>query len=201
MTFSRRRAARRRLDAVSALMAPRSDGPEIDFGTVKWAATDFRDLLGAMGLKSFALLTGGKGIHVVAPLAPALEWALLSRFARGVARRLAADDPGRFTSVMSKSRRKGKIYIDWRRNERGASAIGPYSPRARARASVATPIAWDELAHANGADAYTIVSLPRRITALQGKDPWAAYFELRQEISPIALRMFGHSPVTSVETP
>jgi bifunctional non-homologous end joining protein LigD len=81
----------------------------------------------------------------VAPLAPATGWDELKAFAKAIAIRLAADDPQRFTASMSKSRRRGKIYIDYLRNERGASAIAPYSPRARTAAPIAAPVSWSEL--------------------------------------------------------
>ena len=141
------------------------------------------------GLETFPLLTGGKGIHVVAPLVPRLSWSELKSFARGVAMRLATDDPQRFTAKMTKVRRKGKVYIDYLRNERGASAIAPYSPRARETPSVATPVSWTELSRIERADAYAMDMIPRRLGSLRG-DPWAGYFDLRQEISPAALRMF-----------
>jgi bifunctional non-homologous end joining protein LigD len=164
--------------------------PGISFAQVKQAAKDFRTLLEAAELTSFALLTGGKGIHIVAPLAPTLDWDALKSFAKGIATQLAADDPARFTARMSKSRRKGKIYIDYLRNERGASAIAPYSSRARETASIATPIKWSELSRIERADAYTITSLPRRMASLQGRDPWEGYFSLDQTLSQAALRMF-----------
>ena len=104
--------------------------------------------------------------------------------------RLARDDPRRFTAKMTKSRRKGKVYIDYLRNERGASAIAPYSPRARETPSVATPVSWTELTRIDRADAYAMDTIPRRLDSLRGGDPWAGYFDLRQEISPAALRMF-----------
>jgi bifunctional non-homologous end joining protein LigD len=162
----------------------------LGFDAVKSAALDFRDLLDAAGVKSFPLLTGGKGVHVVAPLAGALDWDGLSAFAKGVAKRLSADDPARFTAIMSKSRRAGKIYIDYRRNERGGSAIAPFSPRARERPSVATPVAWSELGRIDRADFYEISSIERRLASLRG-DPWEGYFELRQNISAAALRLFA----------
>jgi bifunctional non-homologous end joining protein LigD len=103
--------------------------------------------------------------------------------------RLATDDPGRFTAKMTKARRKGKVYIDYLRNDRGASAIAPYSPRARETPSVATPVSWSELSRIERADAFAIDTIPRRLGSLRG-DPWPGYFELRQEISQAALRMF-----------
>jgi bifunctional non-homologous end joining protein LigD len=164
--------------------------PEVPFAQVRQAARDFRALLAAADLTSFALLTGGKGIHVVAPLAPALEWDALKHFSNGIATRLAADDPARFTAVMSKSRRKDRIYIDYLRNERGASAIAPYSPRAREMPSIATPVGWNELSHVDSAGAYTISTLPHRMASLKGHDPWDGYFDLDQRISKRALQMF-----------
>ncbi len=163
--------------------------PSVPFAEVKRAARDFRALLEAAALETFPLLTGGKGIHVVAPLLPRLSWSELKSFARGVATRLATDDPERFTAKMAKARRKGKVYIDYLRNERGASAIAPYSPRARETPSVATPVSWTELTRIERADAYAMDTIPRRLGSLRG-DPWAGYFDLRQEISPAALRMF-----------
>ena len=163
--------------------------PSVPFAEVKRAAHDFRALLEAAGLKTFPLLTGGKGIHVVAPLVPKLSWSELKSFARGVAMRLAKDEPQRFTAKMTKARRKGKVYIDYLRNERGASAIAPYSPRARETPSVATPVSWTELSLIERADAYAMDAILRRLSSLRG-DAWAGYFNLRQEISPAALRMF-----------
>lgn len=165
-------------------------GEDVPFAQVKQAAKDFRGLLEAAELKSFALLTGGKGIHIVAPLAPAFEWETVKSFARGLAARLAADDPARFTVRMTKSRRKGKIYIDYLRNERSASAIAPYSPRAKETPSVATPVAWHELPRVQRADTYTIANLPCRMASLRGHDPWKGYFDLEQRISQAVLRMF-----------
>jgi bifunctional non-homologous end joining protein LigD len=163
--------------------------PSVPFAEVKRAARDFRALLEAAGLKTFPLLTGGKGIHVVAPLVPRLGWSELKSFAKGVAMRLAKDDPQRFTAKMTKALRKGKVYIDYLRNERGASAIAPYSPRARATPSVATPVSWTELARIERADAFAMDAIPPRLDSLRG-DTWAGYFDLQQEISPAALRMF-----------
>jgi len=164
--------------------------PSVSFEEVKRAARDFRSLLEAAGLTSFALLTGGKGLHVVAPLAETLDWPTFTAFARGVATRLAADDPGRFTAMATKARRVGRIYIDYRRNERGASAVAPFSPRARETPSVATPVSWEELGRIERADCYCLDKVERRLAALRA-DPWNGYFDLRQGVSPAALRMFA----------
>ena len=116
-----------------------------DFEGVKTAATDIRDRLADLGLASFAMLSGGKGVHVVVPLTPGHSWDEHKDFARRFAEALSMAEPDRFVAKMSKAKRKGKIFIDWLRNQRGSTAVLPYSARAREGASVAVPIAWGEL--------------------------------------------------------
>jgi bifunctional non-homologous end joining protein LigD len=117
----------------------------LDFGDVKSAARDIHDKLEDMGLVSFAMLSGGKGVHVVVPLKPGHSWEVHKDFARRFAEALALGEPDRFVATMSKAKRKGKIFVDWLRNQRGATAVLPYSARAREGAPVAAPIAWAEL--------------------------------------------------------
>jgi bifunctional non-homologous end joining protein LigD len=162
----------------------------LDFGDVRDAARDVRKLLQAAELESFPLVTGGKGIHVVVPLDARQSWDEVKSFAKNVAARLSENEPDRFTATMSKARRKGRIFIDWLRNERGATAIAPYSPRARASGSVAAPLTWDELGRVKNADAYTIANMPRRLASLK-RDPWQGYFTLRQRIGAKAARFFA----------
>ena len=90
-------------------------------------------------------MTGGKGVHVIAPLARRAEWPAVKAFARGFAGMVAADDPERYVAQAAKAKRKGRIFVDWLRNERGSTAIAPYSTRAKPGAPVATPVGWDEL--------------------------------------------------------
>ena len=118
----------------------------LDFADVKRAAHDIHDRLADIGLTSFAMLSGGKGVHVVAPLTPGHGWETHKDFARRFAEALSLAEPERFTANMSKAKRKGRIFIDYLRNQRGATAVLPYSARARAGAPVAVPIAWGELA-------------------------------------------------------
>jgi bifunctional non-homologous end joining protein LigD len=145
----------------------------LDFAAVKRAATDIRDQLADIGLVSFALLSGGKGVHVVVPLTPGHAWEDHKDFARRFAEALSQAEPERFTATMSKAKRKGKIFIDWLRNQRGATAVVPYSARARANAPVAVPIAWDELAAMTDAHPFGIGDAPAllkraRTPALKG---------------------------------
>jgi bifunctional non-homologous end joining protein LigD len=128
----------------------------LDFGDVKSAAHDIRSQLASLGLVSFAMLTGGKGVHVVVPLTPGHSWEAHKDFSRRFAEALAMAEPGRFTATMSKAKRKGRIFIDWLRNQRGATAVAPFSARARSGAPVAAPIAWDELDGFDTAQPFTI---------------------------------------------
>jgi bifunctional non-homologous end joining protein LigD len=163
---------------------------DVTFADVRAAARDVRDLLKAAHLTSFPLVTGGKGIHVVVPLDASQSWDEVKTFAKGVAAKLAATEPERFTATMSKAKRKGRIFIDWLRNERGATAIAPYSPRAHGNASVATPVSWAELSGVKAANAFTIPDVKLRV-AQQKSDPWKGYFALRQRIRADVLRFFA----------
>lgn len=128
----------------------------LDFADVKRAAKDIRDRLSDLGLVSFAMLSGGKGIHVVLPLCCDHAWEAHASFAERFAKALALSDPERYVATMSKAKRKGRIFIDWLRNQRGSTAVMPYSARARANAPVATPIDWGELEDFESAHAFTI---------------------------------------------
>lgn len=117
----------------------------LDFGHVKRAAHDLHRHLADLGLASFAMLSGGKGVHVVVPLTPQAQWPAVKDFADRFSRALAQAEPDRFVATMAKAKRKGRIFIDWLRNQRGSTAVLPYSARARAGAPVAAPVAWREL--------------------------------------------------------
>ncbi|MBW8295466.1 DNA ligase D [Sphingopyxis sp.] len=128
----------------------------LDFADVKKAAFDIRRHLADLGLVSFAMLSGGKGVHVVVPLDPGHSWEAHKDFSKRFAEALSMAEPDRFIATMSKAKRKGKIFIDWLRNQRGSTAILPYSARAREGAPVAVPIGWDALADVTGAGAWSI---------------------------------------------
>ena len=128
----------------------------LDFGKVKEAAVRVRDLVAELGLKSFPMLTGGKGIHVVIPLDQTADWPEVKSFADRFSRAVSEAEPDRFTANIRKVQRKGRIFIDWLRNQRGATAVMPYSARAREGAPVAAPISWDELDKFDSGHAFSI---------------------------------------------
>jgi len=128
----------------------------LDFGKVKEAAVRLRGLLKDLGLETFPLLSGGKGLHVVAPLDQSADWPAVSDFAERFSRAIAEAEPDMFTANIRKVQRKGRIFLDWLRNQRGSTAVMPYSARAREGAPVAAPIAWEELDKYQGGNHFTI---------------------------------------------
>jgi bifunctional non-homologous end joining protein LigD len=128
----------------------------LGFDKVKAAAVRLRALLGDLGLTTFPLLSGGKGIHVVAPLDQTRDWPTVKSFAERFSRAIAEAEPELFTANIRKVQRKGRIFLDWLRNQRGATAVMPYSARAREGAPVSAPVAWEELDGLTGANVYTI---------------------------------------------
>ena len=117
----------------------------LDFGNVKEAALLLRELLKGLGLESWPLLSGGKGMHVVVPLDASEDWPTVKSFAERFSRAISEAEPQMFTANIRKEQRKGRIFLDWLRNQRGATAVLPYSARGREGAPVAAPVAWDEL--------------------------------------------------------
>ncbi|MEC8179787.1 MAG: non-homologous end-joining DNA ligase, partial [Pseudomonadota bacterium] len=141
----------------------------LDFADVRKAAMDLRKHLADIGLTSFAMVTGGKGVHVVVPLTPGHSWDAHKSFAERFAKALAQAEPDRFTATMSKEKRKGRIFIDWLRNQRGSTAVMPYSARAREGAPVAAPVAWNELNDLDSARGFTIRDAKRLHDRAQSK--------------------------------
>ncbi len=128
----------------------------LSFDEVKRTARDIHRHLADMGLQSFPLTTGGKGLHVVVPLTPQAEWPQVKDFAQRFAIALATAEPERFTASLAKAKRKGRIFLDYLRNQRGSTAVLPYSARARERAPVAAPIGWDELEDLTSGAPFTV---------------------------------------------
>jgi bifunctional non-homologous end joining protein LigD len=116
----------------------------LDFAKVKAAAVRLKALLEDLGLKSFPLLSGGKGVHVVVPLDQSKDWPTVKSFAERFSRAISEAEPETFTANIRKVQRKGRIFLDWLRNQRGATAVMPYSARAREGAPVSAPVAWEE---------------------------------------------------------
>jgi bifunctional non-homologous end joining protein LigD len=152
----------------------------LDFAIVKNAARDLRKRLEAVGLQSFPMVTGGKGIHIVLPLVPKHSWDEHRGFAEALARLVAEEEPERYVANMSKAKRRGKIFIDYLRNQRGATAIAPFSSRARKGAYVAFPVSWAALSRLDSAHPATIQTAPAMIR--RAKDPWPGYFTLKQTL-------------------
>ena len=153
----------------------------LDFAAVREAAVGLRELLLQLGLKTFPMLTGGKGVHVIAPLDAAAHWDEVSDFAERFSRAVAEADPDRFTANIRKVQRKGRIFLDWLRNQRGSTAVMPYSARAREGAPVAAPIAWDELDQFGGGNAFTIRDLDQLLERARSK-PLAGWGKAKQSL-------------------
>jgi bifunctional non-homologous end joining protein LigD len=171
-----------RLDRVDRIIFDLDPDEGVAFDDVKAAALQVKKLLEAVELKSFALVSGGKGVHVVAPLDGTQDWDQIGDFTGGIARGLAEADPSRFLAVASKARRKDKIFVDWLRNRWTATAILPWSLRARPKATVAMPVSWKELEAIQSADSFTVANAPAR------RDPWRGFFTTRQSIPEAALK-------------
>ena len=149
-------ARRDRLDRPDRLVFDLDPDEGLGFAKVKTAAIDLRETLGDLGLESWAMLSGGKGILLVVPLRRTIGWDTAKLFCRGIATLMTQREPKRFTASIYKSRREGRIFIDWLRNERGSTAIAPFSIRARPGAPVAMPVGWDELPSIRKASAFTV---------------------------------------------
>jgi bifunctional non-homologous end joining protein LigD len=144
--------------------------PEVGWEDVVNASFEVRDRLKGFGLESFVKTTGGKGLHVFAPLKPHADWAAVKDFAHRLAVAMAKDSPQRYLAIASKTARRRRIFVDYLRNGRGATAVVAYSARARAGAPVATPLAWNELGPEMRPDRFTVLNLLHRLAHID--DPW-----------------------------
>ncbi|WP_263374988.1 DNA ligase D [Granulicella aggregans] len=149
------------------------------------AASNVRKRLKQLGLESFLKTTGGKGLHIVAPIEPEQDWKTIKVFARSLALAMEKASPSLYLSKMTKSARVGKIYIDYLRNERGATAVAPYSPRARAGVNVSMPLSWKEL-EADALPKFSVTNLIEWKPRLK-KDPWKGILTLRQKLTAQAI--------------
>jgi bifunctional non-homologous end joining protein LigD len=170
-----------RLETPDRLVFDLDPGPDVPWRAVLTAASLVRAALEAQGLESFVKTTGGKGLHIVTPIKPGPAWPACVAFARHVVDGLVAETPRAFTATMAKSARTGKIFIDYFRNQRGATSVAAYSTRARPGAPVSTPVTWEELDAVRAGSQFTITTVERRLAKLAA-DPWARYTTLRQSL-------------------
>lgn len=156
--------------------------PELKWADVVAGARQIRDYLEELNLKSFVKTTGGKGLHVVVPIQPENDWDIIKNFSELFAEFVQNQHPEKYVTNMSKAKRKGKIFLDYLRNQRNATAVAAYSTRARPHAPISTPLAWDELSKNYDHTAYTIKTLPKRLRALK-TDPWKEFFSIKQSLN------------------
>ncbi|MET0276721.1 MAG: DNA ligase D [Pseudorhodoplanes sp.] len=155
----------------------------LDFSHVKSAAKEMRTRLEGLGLESFPMVTGGKGVHVIVPLKRGHSWDEHRDFAEALARLMAQQEPDRFVANMSKAKRKGKIFVDYLRNQRGATAICPFSTRSRPGAYVAMPVSWEKLAKLDNAHPVAVGGAAKFMGRGNPKsEPWPGYFKLKQAL-------------------
>lgn len=164
--------------------------PGVGWDEILRVAGTLRERLMSLELESFVRTTGGKGLHLVVPLKPKADWDEAKAFAKAIAQQHAQDEPERLTTNMSKAKRQGRIFIDYLRNGRGATAIASYGVRAREGAPVAVPVRWDELNAALRSERYTVENLRRRLAALR-EDPWQGFSEASRPITTKMKRAVG----------
>jgi bifunctional non-homologous end joining protein LigD len=154
------------------------------------AAVGLRDLLESLGLRTFAKTTGGKGLHVVLPIAPALGWDEAKGFTKAIADAFSAAQPDRYTAVMAKRARRDRLFIDYLRNGRGNTSVGAFSTRARPGATVSVPLTWKEVEAGVRSDAFTIRTVHDRRKKLR-RDPWEGWEEATRQSLEKAIRKLG----------
>jgi bifunctional non-homologous end joining protein LigD len=176
-----------RLDRPDIVVFDLDPDPELPWRSISETAQLLRALLDELGLASFVRTTGGKGLHVVTPLERRATWDEVKDFSHALARQFVRTAPDRFTTTVTKSRRKGKILIDYLRNDPESTAIATWSPRARAGAPAAMPLAWDEL----DVDARPELSVRDVHARLMKPDPWAEFDDARRPLTRAMQRRVG----------
>jgi bifunctional non-homologous end joining protein LigD len=171
-----------RIDRPDRLIFDIDPAVDLTWNDVVQAARHVRERLDDLGLVSFVRTTGGKGLHVVVPLARRASWDELKTFAKSFADALVLEQPRRYIAQSSKAKRAGKLYLDYLRNEKGATAIASYSTRARPGVTVATPLSWDELSASLQPAQFNVRTVPERLRTMK-RDPWKGFFDIRQAIT------------------
>jgi bifunctional non-homologous end joining protein LigD len=164
--------------------------PSVSWPRIVKSAHTIRELLLELGLQSFAKTTGGKGLHVVVPLQRRRIWDDVFKFTEAVAGLLVQAAPKHYTTSLAKSKRVGKILVDYLRNARGATAVEAYSTRARPGATISTPVHWDEVTPSLKPDQLNVRTLPKRLDSLK-EDPWEGYNEVKQTITAKTMTRLG----------
>lgn len=177
------------LEKPDTLIFDLDPGPGVSWRTISTTAQALRERLDDLGLASFLKATGGKGLHLVAPIEPEWPWHDIKDFAHGIARAHVRDAPQTTTTNMAKTKRKGKVFLDYLRNGRGNTGIASYSLRAREGAPVSVPLRWDELSSGASSNRYTLHNVRRRLSALKA-DPWQDYERARTRIPADLLKRY-----------
>lgn len=181
-------------DSADSIVFDLDPGPDVAWEQVVEAARTLRDRLRMLGLDGFVRTSGGKGLHVLVPLHPPCPWTQVKAFAQSFAEAMAASDPLVFVATASKRHRKGRIYIDYLRNGRGATSVASFSLRARAGAPVAMPLRWSELGRVKAGDAYGMQAALRRMARMP-EHPWGEYRQKLQGLGEVLKRLSGARPI------
>ena len=168
-------ASNKALDKPDMIIMDLDPGEGVEWNTIIEAALEVKQRLEHAGLTAFVKTSGGKGLHVVSPIKPKAEWPEVKAFTKAIADSMAGDEPSRYVATVTKSKRRGKILVDYLRNGRGATAVAAYSTRARPGAAVSAPIDWSELGPGVGAAHFTVDNTPSRLASLT-KDPWNRFW-------------------------
>jgi bifunctional non-homologous end joining protein LigD len=174
------------IDTCNRLVFDLDPGPGVTWKQLVEGARDVKARLEAIGLKTFLKTTGGKGLHVVVPIAPT-DWDAAKDFAHAIALSMASEDPARYVANMAKKLRNNRIFVDYLRNGEGATAIAPYSTRARPGATVSVPLAWEELAKLKAPNTFNVLNLMQRLKKLR-RDPWKDIGRIKQKLPAIGKR-------------